>query len=52
MGVTVNKDKFGNFNYGHGGNAISARSKLLIYPNSKLVIVMLANKSKTKKDDF
>ncbi|MBF03392.1 MAG: hypothetical protein CMP76_08865 [Flavobacterium sp.] len=52
MGVNVNKDIYGNFNYGHGGNAISARSKLLIYPSSKLIIVMLANKSKTKEDNF
>lgn len=51
-GFEVDKDNFDNLFYGHGGNAISARSELKIYPNSKLVITMVANKSKSKEDDF
>lgn len=51
-GFEVHKDNFDNFFYGHGGNAISARSELKIYPNSKLVITMVANKSKYKDDDL
>lgn len=52
IGIISGKDQFGNFYFGHGGNAISARSELKIYPSSKLVIVMLANKSKVDEDDF
>ena len=52
IGIISGKDQFGNFYFGHGGNAISARSEVKIYPSSKLVIVMLANKSKVDEDDF
>lgn len=52
MGFDTGKDIYNNFYYGHGGSAISARSELKIYPNSKLVVVVLANKSKTKEDDL
>lgn len=52
IGFFVGKDGYNNFYYGHGGGAISARSELKIYPNSKLVVVMLANKSKIKDDSL
>jgi serine beta-lactamase-like protein LACTB len=52
IGIMSGKDILGNCYFGHGGNSISARSELKIYPNSKLVIVMLANKSKNEEDDL
>jgi serine beta-lactamase-like protein LACTB len=51
-GFEISKDVFENFYFGHGGSAIAARSELKIYPNSKLVIVMLANNMKSKNDDL
>ncbi len=45
FGFVSNKDLSGNYFYGHNGNLPGGRSLLRIYPNSKLVISILMNKS-------
>jgi serine beta-lactamase-like protein LACTB len=43
FGFNSEKDEFGNYYFGHNGLLPGARSVLKIYPNSKLVIVILTN---------
>ncbi|MFD2909763.1 serine hydrolase domain-containing protein [Flavobacterium ardleyense] len=43
FGFTSTKDINGNFFYGHNGGYDSSRSSMRIYPESKLVIVILIN---------
>lgn len=52
IGLQSQKDENGNFYYGHAGNWIGSRAFLYVYPNSKLVVTVLANRrfSKTYKD--
>lgn len=45
FGFFSDNDLFGNYFYGHNGNLPGGRSLLRIYPNSKLVISILMNKS-------
>ncbi len=44
IGFVCKKDVNRNFFFGHEGNSIGSRSWLYVYPNSKLVITVLANK--------
>ncbi len=44
IGLTSQKDKYGNYFYGHSGNWVGSRAHLYIYPNSKLVITVMGNR--------
>lgn len=44
IGLMSRKDKSGNYFYGHAGNWVGSRTYMYIYPNSKLVITLLANR--------
>ncbi|MES2812239.1 MAG: serine hydrolase domain-containing protein [Bacteroidota bacterium] len=44
IGLISQKDKNGNYFYGHAGNWVGSRTYMYIYPNSKLVITLTANR--------
>lgn len=48
IGLESEKDINGNFYYGHAGNWIGSRAFMYVYPNSKLVITLLANRRMNK----
>jgi len=45
LGWRIGKDSTGNVYFHHGGDSIGGRAFLLIYPNSKVVVSILANLS-------
>ena len=44
IGLMSQKDKNGNYFYGHSGNWVGSRTFMYVYPNSKLVITLMANR--------
>lgn len=44
IGLISQKDKNENYFYGHAGNWVGSRTYMYIYPNSKLVITLSANR--------
>lgn len=44
IGLMSQKDKNGNYFYGHSGNWVGSRTFMYVYPNSKLVITVMANR--------
>lgn len=44
IGLMSQKDKNGNYFYGHSGNWVGSRAYMYVYPNSKLVITFMANR--------
>jgi serine beta-lactamase-like protein LACTB, mitochondrial len=44
IGLMSQKDKNGNYFYGHSGNWVGSRTYMYVYPNSKLVIILMANR--------
>lgn len=46
IGWRIGMDDSGHRWFGHGGTSVGGRSQLLIYPESKVVIVILTNASK------
>ncbi|WP_136667571.1 serine hydrolase [Flavobacterium sp. H122] len=49
IGFSSRKDANGNYYYGHEGNWIGSRAFMYIYPKSKLVITLLANRMMNSK---
>jgi len=52
LGFMTSKDFYGNYFYGHNGGYEGSRSILRIYPNSKIVISILANRDIEDIDGF
>ncbi|SHI37948.1 serine hydrolase domain-containing protein [Flavobacterium terrae] len=52
LGFHCQRDKCNNFYYGHDGNWVGTRSFMHIYPKSKLVVVVLANRSLNAKLEY
>ncbi|MFZ6009297.1 MAG: serine hydrolase domain-containing protein [Bacteroidota bacterium] len=45
IGFTIEKDKLGTSYFGHSGGSVGGSSNMVIYPESKVVVVILTNLS-------
>jgi CubicO group peptidase (beta-lactamase class C family) len=52
LGWVSNTDKEGNHWIGHSGGAVGGTSKLVIYPDQNIIVVVLTNLSGARLGDF
>jgi serine beta-lactamase-like protein LACTB, mitochondrial len=45
MGFGSGKDRYQKFNFGHSGGSVGGTTDMVVYPNEKIVVVLLANMS-------